>query len=150
MSGRAIAVTPAGMLEIISDGEALIAVRKCDAFSGKIAVDKITCETARQLEEYFAGKRKVFDLPVALHGTDFRIAVWRELMKIPCGETRSYGEIAAAIGKPNAGRAVGSAIGDNPLLIIVPCHRVIRADGSMGGFSAGTDMKKYLLDFEGH
>lgn len=150
MSGRIIAETPVGLLEILSDGESLTAIRKYDAADKNISGDRLAIEAEKQLREYFAGKRKKFDLPIAPHGTDFRQAVWRALMEIPYGETRSYGEIAAAVGKPSAQRAAGSAIGDNPLLIIIPCHRVIRSDGGLGGFSAGTEMKEFLLKLEGH
>lgn len=150
MSGRIITETPVGLLEIISDGKAITAIRRCYASEGIISEDRITCEAKRQLEEYFAGKRKMFDLPIVPQGTDFRQSVWKALTEIPYGETRSYGEIAAAVGKPSAQRAAGSAIGDNPILILIPCHRVIRADGGIGGFSAGIDMKKFLMKLEGH
>lgn len=148
MSGRIITETPAGFLEILSDGDSLAAVRKYSGPNGMISQDDITRETEKQLQEYFSGTRREFDLPIALQGTDFRLAVWNVLMKIPYGETRSYSDIAAAAGKPSAVRAVGNAVGDNPILIIVPCHRVVRSDGSMGGFSAGISMKEFLLRLE--
>lgn len=105
-------------------------------------------EAYRQLNEYFAGRRRIFDLPVGFAGTSFQQRVWRELQSIPYGETRSYEEIAAGIGNKKAVRAVGQANNRNPLLIIVPCHRVIHKDGSIGGFGCGTEVKRYLLDLE--
>jgi AraC family transcriptional regulator of adaptative response/methylated-DNA-[protein]-cysteine methyltransferase len=90
------------------------------------------------------------DLPIDVAGTAFQEAVWRELRKIPAGETRSYAEIAAAIGAPKAVRAVGSANGDNHVCVLIPCHRVIRSDGSLGGYGGGIERKKKLLASEGH
>ena len=95
------------------------------------------------------GKRKVFDLPLSLKGTDFQKQVWQALRDIPYGETRSYKQIAVAIGNPKAVRAVGMANNRNPLLIVVPCHRVIGTDGKMVGYAAGVDKKEFLLRLEG-
>jgi methylated-DNA-[protein]-cysteine S-methyltransferase len=108
-----------------------------------------TAEVRRQLAEYFAGERHEFDLRLAPEGTPFELAVWTELAKIPFGETRSYGEIARALGRPDAARAVGRANGANPIPIVVPCHRVIGADGSLTGFGGGLDVKARLLELEG-
>lgn len=105
-------------------------------------------EACKQLNEYFAGKRMQFDLPVAFTGTSFQQQVWKELQKIPYGETRSYADIAAAIGNPKAVRAIGQANHRNPIMIVVPCHRVINKNGSLGGFGGGLEVKKYLLDLE--
>jgi len=105
-------------------------------------------KAAAQLDEYFNGKRKVFDLPLKLYGTDFQIDVWKALQNIPFGETRSYGEIARVIGKPKASRAVGMANNRNPIVIIVPCHRVIGHDGSLTGFGGGIELKRRLLELE--
>ena len=102
-----------------------------------------------QLEEYFAGGRRRFDCPLDVAGTAFQRAVWGQLSAIPFGETRSYRQIAEAIGKPSAVRAVGLANGANPVSIIVPCHRVIGADGSLTGFGGGLDLKRQLLEHEG-
>lgn len=102
-----------------------------------------------ELQEYFAGKRKEFDLPLHVEGTEFQKKVWEQLRQIPYGETRSYGEIAAAIGNPKASRAVGGACHKNGILIVIPCHRVIGADGSLTGFGGGMDMKETLLRGEG-
>ena len=105
-------------------------------------------DVTRQLGEYFAGTRKRFDLKLAPHGTPFQLQVLQALQQIPYGETRSYRDIATGIGKPKAVRAVGAANGRNPLPIIIPCHRVIGADGSLTGFGGGLPAKRFLLDLE--
>jgi methylated-DNA-[protein]-cysteine S-methyltransferase len=102
----------------------------------------------QQLEEYFAGERTVFDLPLHLSGTDFQVQVLQELQRIPYGETTSYGDIAKRIGRPKAMRAVGAANGRNPIPIIVPCHRVIGSSGDLTGFGGGLDTKEALLRLE--
>lgn len=102
----------------------------------------------RQLEEYFRGESTAFDLDLAADGTAFQKRVWRELLTIPFGETRSYGEIARAIGRPDASRAVGAANGANPIPIVIPCHRVIGASGSLTGFGGGLGTKRWLLRHE--
>jgi methylated-DNA-[protein]-cysteine S-methyltransferase len=106
-------------------------------------------EAEHQLGEYFAGKRTDFDLPLAAEGTDFRRKVWEALLAIPFGETRSYAEIARGVGKPTAYRAVGAAIGMNPVSIVAPCHRVIGSSGALTGFAGGLDTKRQLLAHEG-
>ncbi|MEP6963091.1 MAG: methylated-DNA--[protein]-cysteine S-methyltransferase [Acidobacteriota bacterium] len=105
-------------------------------------------DAARQLREYFGGARKEFDLPLAPEGTAFQRSVWRRLEEVPYGETISYGELARRVGNPKASRAVGSANGKNPLSIVIPCHRVIAGDGTIGGFGGGLDMKIKLLELE--
>lgn len=102
----------------------------------------------RQFEEYFQGKREQFDFSLNLHGTPFQQSVWETLCNIPYGETRTYTEIAESIGNPKSIRAVGTAIGRNPVLITVPCHRVINKNGGLGGFRGGLDLKKTLLQLE--
>ena len=102
----------------------------------------------RQLDEYFAGRRQKFNLAIAPQGTQFQQLVWQDLIRIPYGKTASYGEIARRVGRPKASRAVGMANHHNPLPIIIPCHRVIGADGSLTGFGGGLDVKKFLLDLE--
>jgi len=102
-----------------------------------------------QLEEYFAGKRREFTFPLDLRGTDFQLACWRALLAIPYGETRTYADIARAVGKPNAFRAVGMANNRNPIAIVVPCHRVIASDGTLCGYGGGLDVKRKLLELEG-
>jgi len=103
---------------------------------------------ATQLAEYFAGDRRAFDLPVAPRGSEFQELVWRALVEIPFGETRSYGQLARSIGQPTASRAVGAANGRNPIAIIVPCHRVIGATGALTGYAGGMAAKRWLLDHE--
>lgn len=104
---------------------------------------------AEQLAEYFAGRRREFDLPLAPRGTDFQRAVWSELVRVPYGSTISYGELAGRVGRARASRAVGGANNRNPLPIVVPCHRVIGADGSLTGYGGGLDRKRALLTLEG-
>ena len=101
-----------------------------------------------QLDEYFRGERKTFDLPLAPKGTDFQKKVWNALQKIPYGETKTYGEIAAAVGNPKAARAVGMANNKNPIGIIIPCHRVVGANGKLVGYAGGMDKKEWLLQLE--
>lgn len=110
---------------------------------------RVTSKTASQLEAYFEGRLREFELPLALRGTEFQVAVWRELLTIPFGETRSYGEQAQRIGRPGALRAVGKTNGDNRLAIVVPCHRVIGADGKLTGYGGGLWRKQRLLELEG-
>jgi len=105
-------------------------------------------KAAAHIKEYLSGKRKRFTLPLIMHGTEFQRAVWRALQDIPYGETRSYKEIAAAIGRPKAVRAVGMANHRNPISIIVPCHRVIGHDGSLVGYGGGLPLKRRLLELE--
>jgi methylated-DNA-[protein]-cysteine S-methyltransferase len=105
-------------------------------------------EVARQLAAYFAGKLEKFELPLALDGTEFQLLVWRNLQKIPYGETVSYGQLAKRIGSPDAARAVGLANGSNPIPVIIPCHRVIGSNGELTGFGGGLPIKKKLLALE--
>lgn len=106
-------------------------------------------EVRRQLDAYFSGSLRQFDLPLHLGGTTFQNAVWRYLADIPFGETRSYGQIAASLGRPKASRAIGAANGNNPIPIILPCHRVIGANGALTGFGGGLPVKEFLLGHEG-
>ena len=102
----------------------------------------------KQFDEYFKGKRKVFDLPIALRGTEFQLKTWKQLQTIPYGETRSYGQLAEMTGDPKASRAVGMANNKNPISIIVPCHRVIGHNGKLTGYAGGLELKQQLLDLE--
>ena len=149
--------SPVGRLSLVATERGLRTVLWQDGaapvqLAGHITEDPgrpILRQAARQLAEYFAGKRTVFNLPLDLRGTPFQLAVWRSLATIPYGHTLSYGEQAALIGRPRAVRAVGQANGRNPVPIILPCHRVIGADGSLGGFSGGLALKRTLLRREG-
>ncbi len=146
MSTRAIE-TPIGPLTLEADENAVTAIR----FSAGGAQDASPLLDAAeaQLREYFAGARRTFDLPLAPHGTAFQQRVWAALRTIPYGETRTYGELAAAIDSPNASRAVGMANHRNPIPIIIPCHRVIGANGTLTGYAGGLEIKRRLLALEG-
>lgn len=137
-----------GLLEIIADEKNLLIVRKIDLLDSNINKNTITNEVKKQLESYFNKRLKKFDLPLNPGGSDFNKKVWNELINIPFGEVRNYKQIAKNIGNPNAYRAVGNANNKNPILIIIPCHRIIKSDGSIGGYRLGEDIKKQLLDLE--
>lgn len=147
--------SPVGRLLLAGDGESLIHVgfqsgpRPQQPEDGWIADPAPLRAAIAQLEEYFAGTRRRFDLPLAPRGTEFQRRVWRALTEIPYGKTISYGELARRIDRPSASRAVGLANGANPLPIIVPCHRVIGANGSLTGFGGGLPIKQKLLALEG-
>ena len=145
--------TPIGELQLISDGQHLVKI----AFPGQheenakdSAEDSTLRLATKQLTEFFDGNRRQFDLPLAPAGTPFQRDVWTQLAQIPYGEVRCYRDIAVALGKPTAMRAVGAANGRNPLPIVVPCHRVIGADGSLTGFAGGLECKRQLLLLEGY
>jgi methylated-DNA-[protein]-cysteine S-methyltransferase len=148
--------TPVGRLTLVASDAGLAAVlwendsprRVPLSVTGEDPKHPVLREAERQLKEYFAGKRTSFDLPLDFHGTDFQKRVWRALLKIPFGETRSYAQIAHALGKPTAMRAVGAANGRNPISIIAPCHRVIGKDGTLTGFAGGLKAKAHLLALE--
>jgi methylated-DNA-[protein]-cysteine S-methyltransferase len=110
--------------------------------------DKILNEARKQILEYLEGSRRKFDLPLELTGTDFQKSVWNQLAGIPWGETKTYGQVARAAGKPKASRAVGGACNKNPLPLVIPCHRVVGSDGSLVGFGGGLDLKERLLEIE--
>lgn len=137
-----------GLLEIIADEKNLFIVRKIDLLDSNINKNAITNEVKKQLESYFNKRLKKFDLPLNPRGSDFNKKVWNELINIPFGEVRNYKQIAKNIDNPNAYRAVGNANNKNPILIIIPCHRIIKSDGSIGGYRLGEDIKKQLLDLE--
>ena len=158
MSTRAIK-TPIGPLTLQADEAAVTAIRfgaggAQDASpllgaGGAQDASPLLDAAEAQLREYFAGARRTFDLPLAPHGTAFQQRVWAALRAIPYGETRTYGELAAAIGSPNASRAVGMANHRNPIPIIIPCHRVIGANGTLTGYAGGLEIKRKLLALEG-
>lgn len=146
--------SPVGQLMLVGDGEALTGIY-LDPHKGGPAIgadwrqDPIALRDAvSQLEEYAAGERRDFDLPLAPRGTDFQLRVWAALRQIPYGTTESYGSLARRVGTPTASRAVGAANGRNPLSIVVPCHRVIGADGAPRGYGGGIENKLRLLDLE--
>lgn len=109
----------------------------------------VLAQARRELEEYAAGTRRRFEVPFELEGTHFQCEVWKALFEIPFGEVKTYGEVARALGRPEAARAVGAAAGRNPLPVIIPCHRLIGSGGSLTGFSAGIEVKRQLLELEG-
>lgn len=149
--------SPIGTLRLFATDEGLRAVLWPQNDEKRLRLESKPVERAdhpvlahakRQLAEYFAGRRHAFDVPLDPVGTPFQLSAWAELRDIPYGATRTYGEQAAAIGRPKASRAVGAANGRNPLSIFVPCHRVIGADGSLTGFAGGLDTKRFLLALE--
>lgn len=144
--------SPVGPLTLHSNGVALTGVEfdqpRYPLAPSPRGEDRVLTLARRELDRYFAGKLRAFTVPVEAKGTPFQQRVWRALREIPFGETRTYGQQAAAIGKPAAVRAVGSANGRNPISIVVPCHRVIGADGSLTGFGGGIERKQALLALE--
>lgn len=148
--------SPVGRLRLIANEKALVAVLWENEQLKRIQLAELMVEpehpvllqVRQQLEEYFEGNRQRFDIPLDFAGTEFQKLVWTELLKIPYGQTRSYGQIAQAIGRPKAMRAVGAANGRNPISIIAPCHRVIGASGALTGFAGGLDNKTILLNLE--
>jgi methylated-DNA-[protein]-cysteine S-methyltransferase len=148
--------SPVGKLKLVASAKALVAVLWQRERQNRVKLDPmrfaprqpILLEAERQLAEYFAGTRTTFDLPLEPDGTAFQKKVWRALRKIPFGTTRSYLELAKAVGAPSASRAVGAANGKNPLSIILPCHRVVGARGHLTGFAGGLKIKATLLALE--
>lgn len=138
--------SPVGKLCLVSDGEALVSLRFGEG--GDDEPDYIIKKTLCELAEYFEGRRQSFDIPLKVSGTEFQRAVWNALCAIPFGETRSYSDIAAAVGSKRACRAVGMANNRNPIAILIPCHRVIGSDGSLTGYAGGLEIKKRLLAYE--
>jgi methylated-DNA-[protein]-cysteine S-methyltransferase len=139
--------TPIGRLGLVASERGLRRVL-WDGEPGAGGDDAVLVLAATQLHEYFAGTRREFDLPLDLDGTAFQRRAWTALAKIPYGETRSYGEQARRLGVPRAARAIGAANGANPLPIVLPCHRLVGANGSLTGFGGGLETKRWLLDFE--
>jgi methylated-DNA-[protein]-cysteine S-methyltransferase len=148
--------SPVGELKLVASDKGLVAIlwendNPNRIRLGTMSEDKnhpILLETERQLQEYFAGKRNAFSVKLDFAGTEFQKQVWQALLRIPFGETRSYGQIAKEIGNPKAVRAVGAANGKNPISIIAPCHRVIGSTGKLTGFAGGLETKAHLLDLE--
>ena len=140
--------TKIGKLKIEYDGDAITGITSAKNEKEQGIRSELSDKTALQLEEYFDGKRKEFDISIKLIGTEFQKKVWNELLKIPYGETVSYKDIAINTGSPKACRAVGMANHNNPILIIVPCHRVINENKKLGGYALGLDLKRRLLELE--
>lgn len=144
-----LVASPVGALRLVATTTALVAVGFSDERAAPRSVRHPVLQQAeRELSEYFAGKRRRFDVPLSPRGTPFQTQVWRALRAIPYGETTSYSALARDVGRPGAARAVGTANGSNPLAIIVPCHRVIAADGTLAGYAGGLRPKRWLLEHE--
>ncbi|HWA08891.1 MAG TPA: methylated-DNA--[protein]-cysteine S-methyltransferase [Opitutaceae bacterium] len=150
--------TPAGEFSVAVDEDGAIvatAFGGLPELRGRFSADKLvrdpsrTADVRKQVGEYFAGQRRDFHLKISAQGTPFQQSVWSALQRIPHGQTRSYGSLAAELGRPGASRAVGRANATNPVCLIVPCHRVIGSDGSLTGFAFGEDIKRQLLEHEG-
>ena len=138
-----------GPIEIVGNQKCILTITFVEnEFTPDRTLPACIKECLRQLDEYFKGKRQKFSVPLLLDGTDFQKAVWRQLQKIPFGEIASYGDVARAIGSPQAFRAVGNANNKNAIPIIIPCHRVIGSDGKLVGFGSGIWRKEWLLDHE--
>ena len=143
---------PIGTLGLMDDGQGLSRIflrREGVKYDFPEGETPLTGQAAAELDEYFSGLRNTFTVPLSPHGTEFQLAVWKALRDIPYGQTRTYGEIAVAVGRPKAARAVGMANHDNPLMIFTPCHRVVGKDGSLTGFACGLEVKRRLLELEG-
>jgi methylated-DNA-[protein]-cysteine S-methyltransferase len=142
--------SPIGELQLVGDGRSLTQLEMSprSAPAGASHDPEAFGEVEAQLDAYFAGELTEFDVPLAPAGSGFQLAVWEALTRIPYGETASYGEVAAELGRPDAVRAVGSTNGRNPIAVIIPCHRVIGADGTLVGYGGGLPRKRLLLELE--
>jgi len=148
--------SPVGVLTLVANEKSLVAILWPKENPGRMKLPplqlsethKVLNETEKQLQEYFAGQRQKFELSLEPFGTAFQQKVWKALQQIPYGQTLSYGELAQKLGLPNARRAVGAANGRNPISIVVPCHRVIGANGKLTGFAGGLETKSWLLERE--
>ncbi len=148
--------SPVGTLHLVASDTGLVAILWPNERPGRVPLGHtveddahpILVRAATQVDAYFAGKLRAFDVPLDFRGTDFQRSVWQALLTIPFGETRSYVQIARQIGRPTASRAVGAANGRNPVSIIAPCHRVIGTNGTLTGFAGGLEAKRMLLDLE--
>ena len=140
--------SPIGKLYLTGEGKTITGLYFQEPLGTFEAAAEAAADAEDQLRRYFAGELKIFQLPLRPEGTAFQRAVWQALQTIPYGETRSYGQIAAQIGRPKASRAVGMANNRNPISILIPCHRVVGADGSLTGYGGGLDKKEFLLKLE--
>ncbi|MFW6600508.1 methylated-DNA--[protein]-cysteine S-methyltransferase [Propionibacteriaceae bacterium Y2011] len=155
MTRHTVIDSPVGPLMLVADAESLSGCYFTphqyppDRIGERVAGDALFGSAASQLGEYFAGERTAFDFPLAPTGPDLHERVWRRLVEIPYGGRITYGELAVELGDRALAQSVGQAVGHNPISIIIPCHRVVGADGSMTGFAGGIPRKRYLLDLEG-
>lgn len=140
--------SPIGTLEIISENNKLVSLKLVDCCEKTSVETDFIKDLKNQLDEYFSGKRRVFNVKINPAGTDFQKLVWKELQNIPYGKTKSYSKIAESIGNKNAQRAVGNACNKNPIMIIMPCHRVISKNNNLGGYAYGSIIKQKLLNIE--
>ena len=140
--------SPIGIVRLTEEDGAITRIELTDTADAPITPTPLLREAELQIMAYLEGKRQLLDFPIRMVGTPFQQRVWHALQQIPYGTTRTYGEIATAIGNPRASRAVGMACNKNPLLLIVPCHRVVGANGKLTGFAYGTDAKQWLLELE--
>ena len=141
--------TPVGVLTIAEEGGFITNIAFGERnFDGIMGENAVISQAKAQLEEYFAGARREFDLPLDMRGTDFQKRVWSALLTVPYGRTAIYKDIAIKAGSPKGARAVGMANNKNPIVIVVPCHRIVGADGSLVGFAGGIDTKRFLLELE--
>ena len=145
--------SPVGHLLLVGDGQCLHGLfmtrqHYTPSFDGALEAEDSFAEAARQLDEWFEGRRHTFDLDVRPRGSAFQMQVWDVLRGIPFGGTMTYGEVARRVGRPGSARAIGSAVGRNPVGIVIPCHRVVGAGGALTGYAAGLDRKRWLLDHE--
>ena len=148
MPGFAIYESSFGPVRMDYEGNVLLRLRTVEPTEETGERTQLTQEVFRQLQEYFSGQRTEFDFPYELRGTQFQKKVWAALETIPYGQTCTYGDIARRVGSPNAVRAVGAANGKNPMWSVVPCHRVVGANGTLTGYAGGIDMKRRLLELE--
>lgn len=142
--------SPVGNIRIISKEGCLSHLQFTDDETDGEILDQVLLSTVQQLKEYFGNGREIFDMPIGLGGTDFQHRVWMEIANIPFGTTTTYMKIAQKLGNPAAVRAVGAAIGANPILVVLPCHRVLGKDGTLTGYAGRINKKKALLEMEGH
>lgn len=144
--------SPVGDLFLIAEGEKLVEIlfepEEAEPEPDWREGGRLISRVQRQLGAYFSGRRQAFELPLAPRGTHFQRKVWRQLERIPYGATRTYAQLAKKVGKPTAFRAVGAANGQNPIPIVIPCHRVVGSDGALTGFGGGLEMKRFLLEHE--
>ena len=143
-------ICPVGKLVICEEDSCIIGLHPDENAADTAPCSQLLTEARRQLDEYFSGRRTVFELPLSPKGTAFQHRVWNELKNVPYGKTACYQDIAASIGNIKASRAVGQAVNKNPIMIIIPCHRIISKDGNIGGFAYDISVKRYLLELEHH